>query len=864
MKDLKIMKKKNQRITLPIIRTLSSPSFPHSSSIFCLLSSLFLACFPLVAYGQTIAEKKQGITYTSTDLSPDMQQFLLQLNKEQGLLQSQLKQLYSQVNVLYAANASPEDYKDLLAEINEVRAKMFDLDQQWHAKAVISNNEPYALWHQPNTTIGQLIIDYGAQDFIYLIPPDISAMGLSVDSNLPIPRSSWSDMMETILRENGVGIKQLNPYLRQLYLISKDRSSVKIITNQRQDLEVMPPNERVGFMLSPEPSDVRRVWLFLDKFINPNSAILQMIGRDILIVAQVSEVQELLKLYDFVSSNRGDKEYKVVALRGVDAEEISKILTVIFDQMTETPQSVTHGDKGEGTTSAPPSQESNGMKIIPLTRIAQAVFLVGTKEEIKKAEAIIREVEGQVGEAKEKIIFLYNVKHSEPEELAEVLSKIYFLMLANPASYEGETDDENFIADRETIESPRQRTLNVDNDLHGALIETFPNRPYADGFYLDEGFVVNPAPYRTFPPPNQNRDNFIVDEKSGSIVMVVEADILQKLKDLLRKIDVPKRMVQIEILLFEKTLSRETDFGLNLLQIGDAAKNIGNGAAFNQLVSNNKKVPELSNLVPGIFEFFFSHAKQSGIPAYDMIYKFLISQDDIQINASPSVLTLNQTLATVEIDEEISVNTGIYEVNTAGTFVPKNSFARARYGIKIGVTPTIHVQDFDDDCFDDSGDYITLLTDLTFQTIDRNVVNDRPDVTTRSITNEVRIPDGQTIILGGLRRKDIQDSKKSIPYLGELPGVGKLFSTNKMQDDSSEMFVFITPKIVSDPSEDLERIRMIEMARRPGDIPEFLCQIEHAFNMEKNRLMQGTMTILFGRPPVRCLAPVGEYDGECR
>ena len=87
---------------------------------------------------------------------------------------------------------------------------------------------------------------------------------------------------------------------------------------------LFPSNERVAFVLSPEPSDVRRAWFFLEKFVNPNSTVLQMLGRDILIVAQVAEVQELLKLYDFISLNRGDKEYKVITLNRVDAEEMSK------------------------------------------------------------------------------------------------------------------------------------------------------------------------------------------------------------------------------------------------------------------------------------------------------------------------------------------------------------------------------------------------------------------------------------------------------------------------------------------------------------------------------------------------------------
>ncbi len=51
------------------------------------------------------------------------------------------------------------------------------------------------------------------------------------------------------------------------------------------------------------------------------------------------------------------------------------------------------------------------------------------------------------------------------------------------------------------------------------------------------------------------------------------------------------------------------------------------------------------------------------------------------------------------------------------------------------------------------------------------------------------------------------DNQEKVPFLGELPGIGKLFGTSKLTDHNTEMFIFITPTIISDPKEDLERLR---------------------------------------------------------
>lgn len=826
-----------------------------------------------VLFSQTIAEKKAGLGQhlSSGDLSEEMRATLTKVNEELEILENELKALYKQAGDLYQSNASTGDYKALLSRINKVRDRRALIETQWRELATKEQLDGYALWHQPSTTLEQLIIDYGSEDFVYLIPPDIAEIPLSVNSNLPIPRASWNEMLEMILTQNGVGIKQLNPYLRQLYLIKKDNSGLKLITNRRNDLEVLPPNEHIAFMLSPEPSDVRRVWFFLEKFVNPNSVVLQQIGRDILIIADVVEIQELLKLYDFISANRGDKEYRVLPLFRVNPTEMTKVLNAIFGVLTEEPsrsldapqrqvgkpQPLMSG-RGPNETVSRPSNSGgdNGLQVIPLTEIASAIFLIGTREEIRKAEGIIRDVEEQVGETQGRTIYWYTAKHAEAEELADVLFRIYNLMITRQVGFEGPDIPEgtNVVQDNINIEAPEPNPPPPPLLPVPGTTAYPPISPYQRGLYQDGGFVVNRVPPQPRPPANVNRDNFIVDLKTGTIVMVVEIDILPKIKELIRKLDVPKKMVQLEVLLFEKRLNFEDDYGLQLLKAGFKASDTNKtGATFNVI---NALSP-----VPGIFDFFISRKASNGFPAFDAVYRFLLSQENIHINASPSVLAINQTPAIIEIDEEISVNTGVYNVNTVGGPALEKVFARARYGIVIEITPSIHTQD-DEECFYlDTEDYVTLATDITFQSFTNNL-QAQPNVTTRHIVNEVNIPDGQTVILGGLRQRNTRDAVNRIPFLGDIPGVGKLFSNTAIKDDSTEMFIFITPKIIYDPAEDLERIKMIEMTRRPGDIPAFLCSLLAAQCCERDRLFHSTLTILLGRMPERCVCPPGEYDGR--
>ena len=171
----------------------------------------------------------------------------------------------------------------------------------------------------------------------------------------------------------------------------------------------------------------------------------------------------------------------------------------------------------------------------------------------------------------------------------------------------------------------------------------------------------------------------------------------------------------------------------------------------------------------------------------------------------------------------------------------QRSFTRAQYGITINITPTIHLSDEDEE---DSTGFVSMQTNLEFDTT-QMTLNDRPPVHRRHIENQVCVADGETVILGGLRKKIEEDTREKIPFLGDLPGIGKLFGLTKVNDTNTEMFVFITPHIIHHPVDDLQRIRQMEYQMRAGDIPEFLEKLDEAKNQQRKHLFENSIKMLF-------------------
>lgn len=742
---------------------------------------LLLLIFSTPLLSQTIEEKKESLRQEQNDLDERLDKELQEINSRLIVLKEELASSFDEAKKLLQENAEEGAFKALLERISKTKSEIAEVEKEWQELASIDIvEEEHALWHQPESTLGHLISDYGLS-FVYLVPQELAATPISVSSRLPVPVQSWDEMLDEIIRAQGLGIRQLNPYLKQVFGPTENSiNTLSLITNDEKDLDFIPGVAKACYILTTVHNDPQEVFQFLGKFSNPERIRLTMIGREVFIIGEVQEIKQLLKMHSFIHNRLALQEYKLLPLSKIPAQEAEKILLTYFSS--------------DGKTSP--------LKALPLQNGHASLFIVGSPEQIKEAEGIINDIESKMQNPKEKHLFCYQCKHAKADEIAAVLEKVYAVMQEMPLH-----------AGEEAKNSP-------------PVVEEEPKE--------EQNLVISPSPVSPLASDGKKQSRkesgFIVDSKGGCIIMVVEKEALCKFKELLKRLDVPKKMVQIEVLLFEKRVSEEDHFGLNLLKIGNSASN-------ETQTSLSWKDPQNAN--PGILSFLLSRKACHGLPSFDLAYNFLLAQDDVQINACPSVTTINQTPAKIALVEEISVNNGtVIETDSS---ILKDSFSRAQYGITIEITPTIHQEEEES-----STRFITLETDITFDTTKPSKVA-RPDVTRRNVKNQVRIADGQTVVIGGLRRKSNHDSLEKIPFLGELPGIGRFFSESNLSENQTEMFIFLTPKIIDDTDTSLERWAEEELTRRPGDIPELLECIQEAKMCEKKKLFESSLKMLLGR-----------------
>jgi type IV pilus assembly protein PilQ len=157
------------------------------------------------------------------------------------------------------------------------------------------------------------------------------------------------------------------------------------------------------------------------------------------------------------------------------------------------------------------------------------------------------------------------------------------------------------------------------------------------------------------------------------------------------------------------------------------------------------------------------------------------AETEADIIATPRVITANQKKASIEQGVEIPYQ------QSASSGATTIQFKKAVLSLE--VTPQITPDNriiLDLDVRDDAVGTIVVASGGV------NV----PSITTREISTQVLVNDGQTVVLGGILETTNREDDTKVPWLGDIPVLGVLFRTTNHEDDKDELMIFITPKIV--------------------------------------------------------------------
>ncbi|MCG2712612.1 MAG: hypothetical protein L6416_09880 [Candidatus Omnitrophica bacterium] len=270
------------------------------------------------------------------------------------------------------------------------------------------------------------------------------------------------------------------------------------------------------------------------------------------------------------------------------------------------------------------------------------------------------------------------------------------------------------------------------------------------------------------------RGKISVDIKTNSLIITDNAENIQKMIKVIEELDKRTPQVLIEGLMLDVKLTEDEQLGINLL--------LGDKDSLDDADSDNDKSAQQnlgSDRVEGIIKYGKTIYKNTELIA---LVDFWSQTQKAEVLANPKVMTLDGLTAKIELIEQVPYVQSTISTET-GSITSTVSFKDV--GIKLEVTPTI------------SSDGFISLTIKTEQSFRTGTIENQPIIDSRKAETNLLVKSGETIIIGGLRKKSKTDTIDKTPILGDLPLIGKLFRKTVNSSTDTELLIFVTPFIIN-------------------------------------------------------------------
>lgn len=286
--------------------------------------------------------------------------------------------------------------------------------------------------------------------------------------------------------------------------------------------------------------------------------------------------------------------------------------------------------------------------------------------------------------------------------------------------------------------------------------------------------------------------NLTVDKATNSLLFYGTVSEAQKVRAVLDQIDIPYEQVSLEaqVMSINKTDSKNLGIEWEWSKAPQSyeeytPEKITIDGATGQITSiEPAEITRASSFNKGTTGGIISFGRSpDGLP-YEFYYaakiNALINNGKANILSKPKITTINGKEATINIGGEVPIPTLTVSDNTTTT-----TYEYKETGIILKYTPRVN----------DDG-YITakIHTEVSTPTYDADAKAYR--FNKRSADTQVRLKDGETMVIGGLIGSDESKVMSKIPFLGDLPILGRFFSNVNNSKNESEVIIFVTARIV--------------------------------------------------------------------
>ncbi len=311
----------------------------------------------------------------------------------------------------------------------------------------------------------------------------------------------------------------------------------------------------------------------------------------------------------------------------------------------------------------------------------------------------------------------------------------------------------------------------------------------------------------------------VADVETNSLIITAAREEYLVLEDVIKKLDIPRRMVYMEALIMEVQVTK--DFAIGVQWGGGGSFADETGKVFSGFSGSEAKpynVLQGINATPPVLPAGFSlGVLKQGIeiggvyfPDLGAVINAYKKDDDINIIATPQILTTDNKKAFIKVGENVPY------ITSRNTTTAQQDYTNYEYkdvATTLTITPQINQAN-------------VVRLEIGVEVIKLKNLNDgNPTTFTRNAETTVVVHNEETVVLGGIIGQDTTSGEYKVPLLGDIPLLGWLFKSKNDKETKTNLFIFITPHIVENPAEIAEiyyKKRDIMEYVQPGssDIPD--------------------------------------------
>jgi general secretion pathway protein D len=295
------------------------------------------------------------------------------------------------------------------------------------------------------------------------------------------------------------------------------------------------------------------------------------------------------------------------------------------------------------------------------------------------------------------------------------------------------------------------------------------------------------------------------DPETRRLIVITDEETAPYVNQVITNLDRPKPQVLIKVVFLEVTYTHSSDIGFEgAYRKGFGGNTTGN---FSQVfgLSGLSSAVGTNGQLSGVNQFGTPVSAYNPIPPGAGLYQVLGSDFQATLRAiatagkteilsRPSILTRNGQQASISLGQEVPLVTNT-RFDTLGNQI--NTVSYTSVGIILKVTPFIN----------SDGLVEMIVTPESSGLADRSQWVPisggalAPVINSRIADTVVVVPNGQTVIIGGLMQNSKAQTENKVPYISAIPILGNLFKHTTKDNSKTELMIFLTPWIVAEPQQ---------------------------------------------------------------